>query len=197
LYGSLPGLIRNFRESNPGVALDLFEMTAKDQLNAFQNGTIDLGFQVGAELLGHSRSMSIYHDVLIACLPEQDPVAKSAPNRPLPLRKLERQPIVMFPRTLAPRLYDTIVGYADAVGITLSIEQEAVQMQTIIGLVSSGIGCAIVPGCMTALQRPGIVYRQLTPKSPAITTDLVWSNGVNPGASHHERARDRPGLYGH
>lgn len=175
LYGSLPGLIRSFRESHPRVALELLEMTAKDQLCAFENGLIDLGFQVGAEMLGHTRAIPIDHDVLIACLPEQDPMTKIALNRPLPLRKLEHLPIVMFPRTLAPRLYDAIVGYADAVGITLSIEQEAVQMQTIIGLVSSGIGCAIVPGCMTALQRPGIVYRQLTPKSPAITTDLVWS----------------------
>jgi DNA-binding transcriptional LysR family regulator len=58
------------------------------------------------------------------------------------------------------------------------IAQEAIQMQTIVNLVSAGLGLALVPRSVTQLQRPGVVYRPLpaalTEHAPQCETSLLW-----------------------
>jgi DNA-binding transcriptional LysR family regulator len=46
-------------------------------------------------------------------------------------------------------------------------------MQTIVGLVSAGMGIAIVPACMRGLARPGVLYKNLSPAPTRIDTVLV------------------------
>jgi DNA-binding transcriptional LysR family regulator len=57
--------------------------------------------------------------------------------------------------------------------------QKAIQMQTIVNLVSAGLGVAWVPESVRRFQRPGVVYRGVkTPRGravPACETSLVWN----------------------
>jgi DNA-binding transcriptional LysR family regulator len=59
-------------------------------------------------------------------------------------------------------------------GLTPRIGQEAIQMQTIVSLVSAGMGVALVPQSLRNLRRTGVVYRPLRESVPAIETGLVW-----------------------
>ena len=79
-----------------------------------------------------------------------------------------------FPRGVAPGLFDQIVGFCRAGGFSPRIEQEAVQQQTIVGLVAAGLGVAIVPASIARLRRPGVVYRRFRERSPQLETLLVW-----------------------
>ena len=47
-------------------------------------------------------------------------------------------------------------------------------MQTIISLVSAGLGVALVPASLMDLRRSGVVYCQLRERSPQITVALAW-----------------------
>ena len=47
-------------------------------------------------------------------------------------------------------------------------------MQTIIGLVSAGMGMALVPQSVSNLKRPGVEYRALKDPSPLVETGLAW-----------------------
>ncbi|MDP1069660.1 LysR substrate-binding domain-containing protein, partial [Klebsiella pneumoniae] len=47
-------------------------------------------------------------------------------------------------------------------------------MQTIISLVSAGMGIALVPGSLKRLGRDGVVYVDLDGDPPMIETGLVW-----------------------
>ena len=71
-----------------------------------------------------------------------------------------------------------------AQGCEPRIEQEAIQMQTIVNLVSAGLGLAWVPDSVRQFQRPGVVYRQVTGKKaldvPGCETTLVWPRSANP-----------------
>ena len=70
--------------------------------------------------------------------------------------------------------------------------QEAIQMQTIVNLVSGGIGVAWVPESVTQFRRAGVVYRRAdeiapsarrrsAPVLPACETSLVWpEEAANP-----------------
>jgi DNA-binding transcriptional LysR family regulator len=57
-------------------------------------------------------------------------------------------------------------------------------MQTIVNLVSAGLGIALVPQAVTQLQRPGVVYRPLPSAlaalAPRAETSLLWSGAPAP-----------------
>ena len=81
----------------------------------------------------------------------------------------------------APALFDIITGYHAAhggrpedAGAATRIGQEAIQMQTIVSLVSAEMGVALVPASLCNLQRTGVVYLELAAPSPVIETGLVW-----------------------
>ena len=47
-------------------------------------------------------------------------------------------------------------------------------MQTIVGLVSAGMGLALVPQSVSKLMRPGVEYRLLRDPTPQVETGLAW-----------------------
>ena len=69
-------------------------------------------------------------------------------------------------------------------------------MQTIVNLVSAGLGVAWVPDSVRQFQRPGVVYRQVAGKKaqvvPGCETTLVWPRSANPTRERFiEFAQDR------
>jgi len=170
LYSVLPGLVRGFRDAHPNVHVDLLERTADAQLDAFAAGAIDIGVMLCAPPTDGLELSCVLEERLVACVP--DTHAAAAPD-PIDIAALREEPFVMFPRTIAPGLHDRIVGFAERAGFSLQTGQEAVQMQTVIGLVSAGLGVAIVPRSMSALARPGVVYRELTPRAPRVETQVA------------------------
>jgi DNA-binding transcriptional LysR family regulator len=90
------------------------------------------------------------------------------------LRSLPPLPLIIFPRPNSPGLYDAILAVFREAGITPAIEQEAIQMQTIVSLVSAGMGIALVPQSVGNLRRPGVEYRPLAQTTPLVETGLAW-----------------------
>jgi DNA-binding transcriptional LysR family regulator len=67
-------------------------------------------------------------------------------------------------------------------------------MQTLVNLVSSGMGLAWVPASVMQLQRPGVVYRPLAGASLQCETSLVWREPALPVVQRfvgHVRAQQR------
>ena len=101
-----------------------------------------------------------------------------------PLQSLDdalAQPLVIFPRHIAPSLHDAVFALYHAAGRLPDVAQEAIQMQTIVNLVSAGLGIAWVPDSVRQFQRTGVAYRTVKPgrgrAMPGCETSLVWSAG--------------------
>ncbi|MBN8494500.1 MAG: LysR family transcriptional regulator, partial [Burkholderiales bacterium] len=94
--------------------------------------------------------------------------------------RIAAEPLLIFPRAIAPSLYDAVLGFYRAHGATPHIAQEAIQMQTLVNLVSSGMGLAWVPASVMQLQRPGVVYRPLAGPGLQCETSLVWREPAPP-----------------
>jgi DNA-binding transcriptional LysR family regulator len=180
-FGPLPGWLRGFRQAEPGVQVVLREATTDVQLEALARGEADAGFVLhapgmAAGLAPWSR-LSVGSEPLVLVLPEGSPLATA---RRLKAAELLAEPLVIFPRAIAPSLYDAVLAYYHRHGASPQVAQEAIQMQTIVNLVSAGLGLAWVPRSMVQLQRPGVVYRPLPPSlaegAPQCETSLVWSD---------------------
>ncbi|MFN5349542.1 MAG: LysR substrate-binding domain-containing protein [Polaromonas sp.] len=176
----LPQWVRAFRERYPQIALDLIEATGDVQLQLLDRGEIDAGFML------HSPGFAppnlacelVTTEPLVLALPEQHPLAAVA--KPL-LAKVLVEPLVIFPRRIVPSLHDAIFGMYHAAGRLPQIVQEAIQMQTIVNLVSAGLGVAWVSQSVQQFRRSGVVYRNVVlPKSaakvPVCDTSLVWAH---------------------
>lgn len=172
-YGPLPPWLSSFREHHPDVELQLREATMDVQLAALAAGDIDAGFvlhapaAVPASLL----ALQVLSEPLVLALPAGHPAAMHETVR---FEEVASEPLLIFPRGVAPSLFDAVLARYHAGGCAPRIAQEAIQLQTIVSLVSAGMGVAWVPASMTQLQRPGVVYRRVDPDAPQAHTSLLW-----------------------
>jgi DNA-binding transcriptional LysR family regulator len=179
-FGPLPMWLRAFREAQPGIAVALTEATSDVQLKALAQREIDAGFMLHAPGLAPGalpgvQRLSLGVEPLVLALPDAAPWAGARRLRPADLLA---QPLVIFPRAATPSLFDAVLAFYHHHGATPVITQEATQMQTIVNLVSAGLGIALVPRSVTQLQRPGVIYRALpvalAANAPQGETSLLW-----------------------
>ena len=130
----------------------------------------------------------------VAALPARHRLARS--RAPLAMHELAGESFVMVPRPIAPGLYDIVSTLAARAGFALNVAQEAIQMQTVVSLVSSGLGLAVVPGSIANLGRRGVVYRKIADRHPALELWLAWRAGPVPAVAAefiaHARRMARP-----
>lgn len=181
-YNVLPRALREFRQSNPLVRLTLREATSDVQLRDLADGRMDVGFLLPPVDDDRLDTLPLVREPLVAALPEQHPLARG--KGPLALHKLAESPFILIPRHMAPGLYDDIVSFCRGAGFSPRVEQEAVQMQTIVSLVSVGLGIALIPASLRHLARTGVVYRSLKEASPLIETVLAWRRTDNRPTLH-------------
>lgn len=175
----LPDVLRRYRVAYPAVRLVLQEATSDVQFEELLSGRIDAGFVIppqpgAADVMadGALDYLKIVDEPLVLCAPS----GLAALERPGPvrLRDLPPLPLVIFPRAVAPSLHDAILACFRAAGVLPTIGQEAIQMQTIVSLVSGGMGLALVPQSVSNLMRPGVEYRALIDPAPLAETGLAW-----------------------
>lgn len=179
-FGLLPPWVREFRAQAAGVQLELIEATGDVQMEALQAGQIDAGLLLhtpGQAPVGVER-LRVDSEPWVIALPEQHSLARSPI---LDWDALLGEPLVMFPRRILPSLHDAITALYRAAGHEPVVAQEAIQMQTIVNLVSAELGVAWVPQSVRQFQRPGVVYRALPRRTPLAhcETSLVWRAGTD------------------
>jgi DNA-binding transcriptional LysR family regulator len=178
-YGPLPQWLRSFREAHPGVRLELREATLDVQTAAFAAAEIDAGFVLhapGAPPAG-LESQPVLDEAMWLALPEDATAAQRPRVRAADLQGL---PLLAFPRAVTPTLHDAIFATQRTLGWTPDVAQEAIQMQTLVNLVSAGMGAAWVPESVTRLQRSGVVYRRVVHCKLRAQTSLVWCAPPSP-----------------
>lgn len=169
----LPDLVTRYRAQYPGVQVTVAEMTPTEQMRAFDNGSIDVGFTRPLERHQRPRfsELKIYQDKLVLALGATDPRTK---NKTTKLQSLAADPFVMFERALAPGLIDLALAACHRAGFSPQIITECPLMQTVLVMVASGMGASIVPGCVRHLGIQGVQFLDFTPKSAPVDLVMVW-----------------------
>jgi len=190
-YSVLPGLLTRYKAAQPGVSLALRELVTEAQLEALAAGDLDLGFVLPPLPPREFESFAVNREALVVALPAPHPLARE--RGPLGVRALSEEPFVMVPANLARGLSDVVLGLCARAGFAPRVAQEAVQMQTVVSLVSSGLGVSIVPASLLNLRRSGVVYRAVRDRHMRIELRLAWRREARsaPLARFVELARRR------
>jgi DNA-binding transcriptional LysR family regulator len=174
--GILPDVLAFFRMHLPSIGLSLFEMDALQQADALRDGRIDLGILLSppSDAEQWLRVETVYADPLIMALPRGHRLAKRAR---LSIADFATDAFVLFPRSVAPALFDEVVARCRAARFSPRVLQEAVGWHTIVSLVSAGIGVAFVPRSLRSVQHAGVVYRPLRDARIDMQLFAMWKRG--------------------
>lgn len=142
-YSLLPRIIPVFRQRHPNVQLVLSESTTTELLRALDKREIDVALlrtpvfepcRAAVTLLEHDRWMIAVH--------ADSPLAT---HERLALAELGGEPFIVNSRATVPAMHTMTMLAFDHAGISPEIVQEVVQVQTMLSLVESGLGVAMVP----------------------------------------------------
>ena len=162
-YSVLPPIVRRFREQYPDVDLTLQELSTVQQIHGLRDGYLHVGFLRPFKQEPTLRCKVVLRESLVIALPEHHRLSQHAK---IPMRMLANEPFIVFPRSLAPELYDQIISLCQHARFSPRIVQEAMQLPTIVSLVAAGIGVAMIPASLQNLGRAGVNYRAIREATP-------------------------------
>lgn len=135
----LPRVLAAFRVDYPRVTVRVRELGAQDILGAVRQREVDLGIgPTHGGLTADLQVQALLRDELCALVPLSHPLAR---RRNLALEQLADIPMVMLGHFAAIR--QVVENAAAEAGVTLSVQYEAQQMQTLVAMASAGLGVAV------------------------------------------------------
>jgi DNA-binding transcriptional LysR family regulator len=185
--GMLQKLVPLFRAEYPGVELILRESTSGAILQQIVNDELDIGL-VRTPLLESTsaRLLPLERDRFVAAIPRGNPLTARAELR---LSELADQPFVMYSRGYAAGLHSAAMLVCQASGFVPRVAQEATQIQTVLAMVESGLGVALVPSVTQRFATPKMVFRRLIdlPEVADIGVALAFKPERESGAAQRFR----------
>jgi DNA-binding transcriptional LysR family regulator len=173
----IPALIRSYRKEYPNVEVQLRDLNTEQQLRAFEDGKIDIGF---ARPFTKERSKDfctevVYEDQLEIVLPVGHPLAgRSVVN----LKDLADETFVEYYRRGSPALFGEIYATCRKAGFAPKAVLEFEEMSSVILAVESGLGVSLTLGFARGLLSRESVVRKIRPASSNIPLCAIWPAGL-------------------
>ena len=171
--GFFASIIREFRKLHPQVQLTLMEMHTWVQMEAFEQGKIDVGFTRPLEPPYDRvlRAELLYNDPVIAVMPRGHRLAVGGKVR---VKQLAGERFVMSDRAVSPVLYDSILALCSGAGFSPHLANTSATWAGVLTLVESGEGVALVPSGVRHLRTPGVVFCRLEPETVHVGLSVAW-----------------------
>jgi DNA-binding transcriptional LysR family regulator len=176
-YEFLPEMIARLRSELPGVDLELREMITRWQRDALENGQLDFGLLRPPSFgLDGLNSISVGSEALVAALPHEHPLAR---RKTLHLRDFDGQTMIMYAPDEAQYFHELVRHVFARIGATPRYGQQVSQIHSVLALVRSGLGAALVPETASRLWYEDIVYRRVGGFDPVkpVELHLAWKQG--------------------
>ena len=187
-YALMPRLLPAFRARYPQVELVLRESTNLELLVLVERNELDIGlvrYPTGSA--SDLRFEIVEHDVFCAVLPAAHPLAK---KKRLTLAMLAREPFVDYASTRVPGLHAIVMLAFQQAGLAPRVSQEATQVQTVISLVQSGMGVALVPSVSARLAPRDVVFRRVDDLPASAAIALAMTSRVDGHNAAAQRFRE-------
>lgn len=166
--GESLSIFRLMHRRYPDISLVLQDLTSEEQVAAMKAHQIDVGLIRPPVPDAGSLSVRVaWRESFLIALPHGHRLAR---QKVVAMRELENESFLLISRHLAPGYYDQLVGLCAKAGFTPKVVQEAHSLQTIVSLISAGLGISLVPASMENFQRKGVIYR---PIKATATTNLA------------------------
>ncbi|WP_092137805.1 LysR family transcriptional regulator [Cupriavidus sp. YR651] len=184
-YALLPRLIPAFRAAHPGIELILHESTSAAILDRLEHSQLDAGLVRFPILSSGPYTLTpLESDTFVAAVPAE---SRFAGRDSIALRALADEPFIMHPSADVPNLQAVAMLLCQQAGFVPRVTQEAVQVQTIVSLVESGLGVALVPGVTVRYTNRRVRFLRLTSPKPAAHIGIALATREGTDDRHVQR----------
>jgi DNA-binding transcriptional LysR family regulator len=168
-FDLLPATLTTFYDSNPDIAVNLFDMSPAEQLIALEARKIDLGFvglrpPAGSKDPGSLMWECVAHHPVVAVLPLKHPLAKKAKVK---ITDLKSQFFVAMWEETHPGSREWLADICKNAGFTPRIIQDVSIEAGIMTFVAEGLGVTLAREQIKKLSHAGVVFRPVIPPAQA------------------------------
>ncbi|NLC37493.1 MAG: LysR family transcriptional regulator [Alcaligenaceae bacterium] len=187
-YALLPRTIPPFRERYPDIEVSLLEDRSIALLGKLKNNAIDAALVRGPVAADPDlESWVVERDDFVLAVNHAHPLAG---QRHIALGACADYPFVMYSPGEVPGLNSLVLSLCGQAGFAPVVHQEAVQVQTVVSLVASDMGVALVPGVTRAYTNPHVRFVELSDTGARQAVSLLLVTHRNSGCLPIARLRD-------
>lgn len=170
-YALLPELIPSLRERFPKIELELTEATSSEILDGLVSRRFDAGL-VRYPVLDPSpfELLPLDRDDFVLAVSERSTLAQ---RDAIALSEAAHEPFIMYPQDKVPSLSALAMVRCQFSGFAPRVAQEAMQVQTIMSLVASGLGVGLVAGVARQVVPRGVKCLALTDNPPGFHVGIA------------------------
>ena len=161
-YSYVPELVAACRRELPDVEVSLKEMVSGDQLKRLDSGEIDIGLLRPPIPRAGLSAFRVTAEPLIAAVNVAHALARA---ETIAIEHLAREPFIMYAPYEARYFHDLLVELFSRAGLVPNYVQHLAQIHSILAMVHSGVGVALVPEAAVNLHFSGVALRPV---------DLPW-----------------------
>jgi DNA-binding transcriptional LysR family regulator len=169
----LPLSLKHFRESNPGVRVQLHDLSTQELLRGLNDGTLHVAMlvQVPAKYLAGL----VYEELLrLPVCVAMHPKHLLARKRGLGLEHVAKERLITFTRAEYPEHHAWIAGLFAALNCAPHIVEEHDSITSLIAAVESGRGVTVIAQPPKGLANPRLKVRPLQPAPPPLGVGIAY-----------------------
>lgn len=170
-FETLPAIGQALRLRHPDVELLTEEMWNARMPPALRAGTIDVALSLCPEISGELAYESLRAESVVALLAADHPLAG---EEAVELSSLAEEAFVLFPRELAPRLYDRLVGLCRRAGFEPTLRKESFHTDWELRVLAEVPVVTIVPQSVTRFLPRGVVAVPVSEPGELLETSVIW-----------------------
>jgi LysR family transcriptional regulator, benzoate and cis,cis-muconate-responsive activator of ben and cat genes len=170
-YETLPALGQAFRARHPDVELLAQEMWNAQMLPALRSGAVDVALALCPEVAADTVREVIRAEPVVAVLGAGHALAG---EEAIALSALAEEEFVFFPRELAPRLHDVLIGLCRRAGFEPRLTSGSFHTGWDLGVIGDSPVVAIAPSSVARRQADDVVTVPLSDPADRLETSLVW-----------------------
>ena len=170
-FETLPAIGLTFRASHPDVSLLTEEMWNARMLPALRSGTIDVAVALCPEVAGEFSYLRLRSEPVVALLAESHPLTARGE---IELRSLADEGFLMFPRELAPRLYEFMTGLCRRAGFEPIVRGESFHSGWELQILADVEVVALAPASVALDLPEGVAAVVIADPADQLDTAIVW-----------------------
>ena len=170
-FETLPALGQAFRAARPDVELLTEEMWNGRMLTALASGTIDAAVALCPEIAAEFSYEVIRTEQVLALVADRHPLAD---RDEVELAELAADRFLFFPRELAPRLHDVMVGFCRRAGFEPQIRSESFHSGWEMQILADVPAVALAPASVALALPDHIAALRVSDPPDQLETAIVW-----------------------
>ncbi|BAY41915.1 LysR family transcriptional regulator (plasmid) [Nostoc sp. NIES-2111] len=171
LFSLAPDIIKTYRQRYPQVELIVTSGGTETHVEELRTHQIDVGFVYLPIREPSVAIRPLFEEAYVAALPASHRLAR---HKQILLSSVANEPLIFYPRSLAPVLYANFIKCCEQAGFVPNVVQEAELAQTRLGLAAAGVGITFVLSKMQSLSAKGVIYRTIIGEFPTLKLALAW-----------------------